>query len=159
VTVDNKRDRPLTGVHIAIGGRISDLGSIQAGQKKTFNVTRTQGETLSSFVQRYAASFQSVSQSRRQAFAASSGGRLLDLQNNSLALSFLSYTSQQWNFVIPPGLDLSDLLDQGEAVLLAWEPDYSPVTKPLNQFPTRRSHKDTLWRVAIPINTTTAPAP
>ena len=43
------------------------------------------------------------------------------------------------------------MLDQGNAVLLAWESDYSPI-KPINQFPTRRSHKDTLWRMSVPVN-------
>jgi len=33
-------------------------------------------------------------------------------------------------------------------VLFAWAADYSPV-KPMYQFSPRRSHKDTLWRVAV----------
>ena len=72
-----------------------------------------------------------------------------------MALSFVSALGPE-NFVTPPGLDLSALVEQDQAVLLAWEPDYSPI-KPLNQFPTRRSHKDTLWRVAAPVNAALVP--
>jgi hypothetical protein len=53
-------------------------------------------------------------------------------------------------FIAPPGLDLSPLLARGNAVLLAWAPDYSPV-KPMRQFTPRRSHQNTLWRVAVPV--------
>ena len=57
-----------------------------------------------------------------------------------------------------PALTSRPCAEQGNAVLLAWEPDYSPI-KPINQFPTRRSHKDTLWRMAVPINSATALSP
>jgi hypothetical protein len=54
------------------------------------------------------------------------------------------------HFIAPPGLDLSPVVEHGNAVLLAWAADYSPV-KPLRQFNPRRSQKNTLWRVAVPI--------
>ena len=76
-------------------------------------------------------------------------GRIDDLPNSSMAISFISHLADE-RFLTPPGLDLSPLLTQGNAVLLAWEPDYSPI-KPINLFPTRRSHKDTLWRIAAPV--------
>ena len=47
-------------------------------------------------------------------------------------------------------MDLSPLLDQGDAVLLAWAADYSPV-KPLNRFSAHRGRSDTLLRVAAEI--------
>jgi hypothetical protein len=77
-------------------------------------------------------------------------GRLEDAPAVSAAASFLSQTAQHGSatrFVSPPGLDLSPLLARGQAVLLAWTPDYSPL-QPLNQFTPRRSHRDTLWRVS-----------
>ena len=45
------------------------------------------------------------------------------------------------------GFDLTPLVQRGDAVLLAWAPNYSPV-KPLNQFSPRRSRRNTLLRVA-----------
>ena len=40
------------------------------------------------------------------------------------------------SFIAPPGLDLSAVVEHGNAVLLAWAADYSPV-KPLRQFSPR----------------------
>jgi hypothetical protein len=54
-------------------------------------------------------------------------------------------------FVNPPGLDLSQLVDRGSAVLLAWSPDYSPIES-LKKFNSRRGAKNTLWRVPVPIS-------
>jgi hypothetical protein len=71
-----------------------------------------------------------------------------------MAASFLAQTSGQpnvgRNFIEPPGLDLSMVVERGNAVLLAWAGDYSPV-KPLYQFSPRRSHRNTLWRLAVPV--------
>jgi hypothetical protein len=71
-----------------------------------------------------------------------------------MAASFLSHLggSQESmrHFISPPGLDLSAVVEHGNAVLLAWAGDYSPV-KTLRQFTPRRSQKNTLWRVAVPV--------
>lgn len=150
VSVTNWRDHPLTNARLAVGDRFIALGDLPARQTKTFKLPRNQGELLRDFVQSRAGGFQNASQSRQQAFGSSGSGRILDLPNSSMAVSFISNLSQE-RFISPPGLDLSPLLDQGNAVLLAWEDGYSPV-KPLNQFAARRGHKDTLWRVSVPIN-------
>jgi len=55
-----------------------------------------------------------------------------------------------FSFIAPPGLDLSSVVEHGNAVLFAWAGDYSPV-KPMNQFSPRRIHRDTLWRFAVPV--------
>ena len=61
-----------------------------------------------------------------------------------MAASFLSRLSgpqdSMRRFIAPPGLDLSSVVEHGNAVLLAWAGDYSPV-KPLRQFTPRRSQK------------------
>jgi hypothetical protein len=71
-----------------------------------------------------------------------------------MAASFLGQLgfSQNYsrNFVAPPGLDLTPVVERGNAVLLAWAPDCAP-TKPMKQFTTLRSSKQTLWRVATEI--------
>jgi hypothetical protein len=68
-------------------------------------------------------------------------------------VSFVSLLSEQqpMHFIAPPGLDLTDLVDHGYAVLLAWSSDYSPIGA-MNRFTPRRAHKDTLWRMAVPVN-------
>jgi hypothetical protein len=149
VTVQNLLDHPLTDARVAVGNRIIDLGELPANQKKTFKLTREQGSPLSDYVHRYGQGFQSAANQRQHAFGATGGGQIEDLPDSSMAISFISNLSEE-RFITPPGLDLSPLLTQGNAVLLAWESDYSPI-KPINQFNTRRSHKDTLWRIAAPV--------
>ena len=53
-------------------------------------------------------------------------------------------------FIGPPGLDMSPVLDHGTAVLFAWAGDYSPV-KSIRQFSPKRTHRDTLWRLPVPV--------
>ena len=155
VTVNNLRDHPLTSTRLAISDRIITLGELTARQTKTFTVRHDDGETLRNFVSGHANNFQNISQSRQQAFGSTGGGRILNLPDSTVAVSFISNLEQQ-RFISPPGLDLSPLLDHGNAVLLAWESGYSPIP-PLNQFPTRRGQKDTLWRMSVPINAPAAP--
>src|SRR5207247_4314400 len=113
-----------------------------------------QGTRVSDFVSRYGQTFQGAVSSRQHAFGASESGRIGDLPNSTVAVSFISRMGRQQqnymgNFVAPPGLDLSPVIERGSAVLFAWAADYSPV-KPINQFSPRRTHRDTLWRVAVP---------
>ncbi|HZQ47591.1 MAG TPA: hypothetical protein VFC07_11295 [Verrucomicrobiae bacterium] len=157
VTVKNQLDRPVTGAHLVVAGRIMELGDLPAGQTKAFKFAKEQGTPLKEFVQRYGSNFQNASTLRQRAFGNSV--RIDDLPNSSMAVSFVSNMPQNQGgngFISPPGLDLSSLIEQGNAVLLAWESDYSPI-KPINLFPTRRSHKDTLWRMSVPVNTPSAP--
>lgn len=157
VTVKNLLDRPVTGAHLVVAGRIMELGDLPAGQTKNFKFTKEQGTLLKEFVQRYGSNFQVASTQRQRAFGNNS--RIDDLPNSSMAVSFISSMPQDQGhsmFISPPGLDLSGLIEQGNAVLLAWESDYSPI-QPINQFPTRRSHKDTLWRMSVPVNISPAP--
>ncbi len=155
VMVKNLRDRALSNARLAIGDRIVDIGDLAANQTKTLQITSGQGTPLRDFVSGLAANFQGASQSRQQAFGSSGGGRIADLPNSTMAVSFISNMAQE-RFISPPGLDMSPLLDQGNAVLLAWESDYSPI-KPLNQFSTRRGQKNTLWRISVPINAGSLP--
>jgi len=48
----------------------------------------------------------------------------------------------------PTGFELSPVIQRGEAVVLAFVSDFAPV-KPLNQFTARRSHRNTLLRIAV----------
>jgi hypothetical protein len=117
-------------------------------------VSKGQGTVLRDFVWTHGQTFQNEVQSRQHAFGGRESGRLSDLPNGTIAASFLSQMSRQQNymnnFIAPPGLDLTGTIERGNAVLFAWAADYSPV-KPINQFSPRRSHRDTLWRVTVPI--------
>ncbi len=154
VTVDNRTGHRLAQASVIIEDRITNLGELPAGATKTFTVGRDQGTALRTFVSQQGAGFHGAVQARQRTFAGEDSGRIDDLPNASIAASFLSYLGgqQDWmsRFIAPPGLDLSSVLAHGNAVLLAWAPDYSPV-KTLRQFSPRRSQQNTLWRVAVPV--------
>ena len=42
-------------------------------------------------------------------------------------------------------------VERGDAVLLAWVPDFSPASQPMNRFKTVRSQRNSLFRAAIPV--------
>jgi hypothetical protein len=154
VNVENRTDRNLTGAQVVIQGYVTRLGDLPAKTTKTFTVSKEKGMLLRDFVGRYAAVFQQAVQSRQRTFGGAESGRIDDLPNGTVVASFLAQMGGQHNagrtFIEPPGLDLSAVAENGNAVLLAWAGDYSPV-KPLYQFSPRRSQRNTLWRLAIPI--------
>ncbi|MDB6125751.1 MAG: hypothetical protein JWQ71_4744 [Pedosphaera sp.] len=155
VTVENLSDHDLKNAHLVVSGRVLDLKEIPKGQKKTFGFKKEEGTGLRDFVYQHGGNFQSAIMHRHQAFGSSGSGQIQDLPNSTMAVSFVSQLANgqtQQDFVSTPGLDLSSVVEHGNAVLLAWESDFSPV-RPINQFPTRRSHKDTLWRISVPVYT------
>ena len=105
---------------------------------------------VAEFVGQRGAAFQSAVQARQKIFGGRGSGWIDDLPNGTQAASFLSQlvrtSDSSRYFLTPPGLDLSAVAEDGEAVLLAWAEDYAPV-KPMHQFKPRRSHRNTLWRV------------
>jgi hypothetical protein len=153
VIVDNRTDHKMAHVQIAIENKLFTLGDLGAKETKTFTVTKEGGMPLKDFVSKHGQSFQQAVQYRQRAFGAAESGHIDDLPNTTVAASFLSQLAQQqayMNFVAPPGLDMSPLIEHGNAVLFAWAADYSPVA-PFYRFTPRRSHRDTLWRVSVPV--------
>ncbi len=153
VIVQNKTDRAIKLAQIAIQPMIYRLGEIPAGQSKTFTVTANDGTDIRTFVQQHAPTFFTAVQQRQYAFGKSQGGQINDLTNATMAASFIQQSgNQDYNsFVVPAGLDLTRSVEHGNAVLLAWTEDFSPV-KGMNQFTPKRGFKHTLWRVPVPVN-------
>ena len=155
VRVENHTDRNLTNLQFVIEDRIFSLGALGPEETKTFPVPRGQGRVLRQFVSEQGNGFQGAVMSRQRALGATASGQIEDRASAAMAVSFLSQLGQQANyqsgFITPPGLELSPVLEQGGAVLLAWAPDYSP-TAPIYQFSPRRSHRDTLWRVTLKVD-------
>src|SRR5262249_10103972 len=152
VTVENRTDHPFAKVQIAIGNELFALGELKARESKPFTVSKGGGTPISEFVGRQGQGFQTAVQHRQQAFGSTESGHLDDLPNASVAASFLSLLARQqnyMNFSVTTGLDMSSMLEHGNAVLFAWAGDYSPV-QPFYHFTPRRSHRDTLWRVTVP---------
>ena len=151
VTVQNHTDRAARSAQLVVGDLVLPLGELPAGQSKTFSVARSDGSSLGEFVRSHGQGFQHAVQQRQYAFGQSSGGQLSDLPNAGMAASFVTQLGGGQNnqtFVVPPGLDLSRVVEHGNGVLLAWVPDYAPV-KSLNQFKPRRESRNTLWRVPV----------
>ena len=154
VTVENRTERALTNAHIVIEDYIMELGEVPAREAKTFTVSREKGTLLKGLRLPTRRGFQGAVQAQQRVFGGGGSERIDDLANGSMAASFLSLLSgpqdSMHHFISPPGLDLSAVVEHGNAVLLAWAGGYSPV-KPLRQFTPRRSQKNTLWRIAVPI--------
>lgn len=150
ITVENLLDKKITRGKLVVDGSVLDLGEIRAKETKELMLAKT-GETLSAFVQRHGANFTTAVNQRQKAFGDNTV-QIFDMAHGAMAASFVPYLrpGQQYGhnqFVAPAGMDLTPLVDRGYAVLLAWVEDYS-ATKAINKFNPRRTHKDTLLRVA-----------
>ncbi|HSU54349.1 MAG TPA: hypothetical protein VLT36_09840 [Candidatus Dormibacteraeota bacterium] len=157
VKVDNHTDHKLVNAQVVIENQVMKLGEIPANENRTFTLSRGQGTALRDFVWNYGSAFQNVVQQRQHAFGRENG-QLTDLPNCTIAASFISQLRQQennymGNFVAPPGLDMSQVIEHGGAVLFAWADDYAPV-KSLYQIKPRRAHKNTMWRIPVPVQGT-----
>lgn len=153
VVVNNHLDRPLANLKLIIAGRIIDLGELEAGKTRQLTVQDNQGVALGEFVRRTSQGFVDAARSRQQAFGGNTSGRITEVQDSCLALSFLSEgEKEQKNFELlePPGLDLAPAMNHGQAIVVGWSANFSPV-KGMNLFSPRRSQKDTMWRLSVPL--------
>jgi hypothetical protein len=154
VQLENKTEQNLSNVQLVIDDRIIALGNLSRQETRTQSVSRRDGIALRNFVANYGGNFQNAVVSRQHALGSTSSGQIEDKPNSAMAVSFISQLNgaqaYQNNFVSPPGLDLSQLLEHGGAVLLAWAGNYAPI-KPIYQFSPRRIQHDTLWRYPIKI--------
>lgn len=154
VSVENRLDQPLTHARLVVAGKVFELGALTARQPMTFTFAPSQGVALREFATRMGSQFQSAAQSRQRALGSSAW--LSDAPNASQAASFTAQLGRDQGpygsaFIAPPGLDLSPLVERGQAVLLAWAADSAPV-EPLNQFKPKRTKRDTLYRLAVSVS-------
>ena len=161
ITVTNRLNRPLTNARLVCRERVYDLGELPAEKTSTFTFVRGQGQTLEAFLGgtvAKAGDFSQAAQERHRAFGADPSQRIWDMPASTTAASFisghqLSVNSQMGysaGFLAPNGLDLGDLLDRGLGILIAWDAGHS-LAKPIYQFSPRRSQRNTLLRLAVPI--------
>jgi hypothetical protein len=151
VRVENRTDHKIANSEAVLDNMMYSLGEVPAHETKTFAVNKTRGMQVANYVFNYGQGFQNAVTTRQRAFGGSQSGQLGDPFNSCVAASFLSYLGRQQpgygnSFVSSPGLDLSAVAQQGQSILFAWAPGYSPVPPNYN-FTPRRSHKDTFWRV------------
>jgi hypothetical protein len=152
-TVENRLGRALTHARLVVAGRVFELGELPAGRNKRALLEVGRGADLHEFSARFGGEFQNVAQSRRRVLGSSAW--IGDLANASQAVSFVAPRGlaggTPGEFVAPPGLDLSLLVDRGQAVLLAWAADSAPVA-PLIEFKPRRGQRNTLYRISATVS-------
>lgn len=153
VRLDNRSEALVASAQLVLDRKIFDLGSLAAGTSTNLTLEKWRGADLASYVQAQAGGvMQAALQQRHQAFATGQGAFIDNPREACFAASFIGMAQPQQaynRFVVPAGLDLVPLLERGDAVLLAWTPNWTPV-KPMNRFSPSRSHRDTLLRVAAP---------
>ena len=157
LTVENQSGKAISAARLAVGENIFEVGEIAAGQTKTveLNGDRANTHLLQSFISGFSGQYQAAVQERQYAFGRRGSGRIDDMATASMVASFLGEGNEVRggrNFVASQGLDISDVVARGKAVLLAWSPDAAPVPA-LNQFKTKRTAANTLWRLPISITT------
>jgi hypothetical protein len=155
ITVENRLNRELKELRLVVQNRVYTLGNLPPNKVSTYTVEQN-GMLLRDFVFQNAGQFSGAVQGRQSAFG-DNASRWLEL--NSANLAAVSFVSQwanpdqsQRNFVCPGGLELSPLIDRGDAVVLAWDPDHAPPGGPLNQFKTTRTQRNTMLRLAVPVS-------
>ncbi len=153
ITIDNKTGRAFTRAHIALAGRIFDLGELPAQKTRTFTLARERGTMLNDFANSVGGELRAAAETRHTSFGNSPVGAL-DVPLASMAASFSSLINRKENdlgrFLTPKGLDLAGEVSHGRGVLLAWDADHS-FTTPINRFSARRLHRDTLLRLVFPV--------
>ncbi len=153
LTVNNDLDHPMASLHAVLDGRIYTLGEVPANQSKTFTVKTGQGTLVSDMARQYGERFRTAVGNLRSSFG-NNVNPITDVPQAATAASFLTYVNmggqQTWNnFTGPSNLDLSRFSGEGYAILLAWDTGHSPSA--LNQFTPKRFHRDTLFRLVVPV--------
>jgi hypothetical protein len=150
VVVDSRLDQDLKDVRLVLGDQVYTLGEVPAWKTLTLELAGRPSTNLTNLVVPQAGRFASLVQKRQQAFGTEA--RVSDIPATVMAAGFASLSESQDQFgnrnqfITPPGFDLTALAQQGQAVLLAWAPGYSPVNS-ITRFTPRRRHQDTLLRV------------
>jgi len=154
VKIENQSGQKLTDARLVIGSKLFTIGDVAANETKTKTLNVSQGTTLRDFIYTNGQQFQNAVQGRQHAFGGRESGQISNMPDSTIAASFLSQLGRQdqymGGFIAPPGLDLSGVVERGNAVLFAWAEDYSPI-KPMHQFNPKRAHKNTMFRVAAAI--------
>ncbi len=161
VEVENRLDVKVTQAKLVVQGQVLDVGDVPAGETKRLQLAKRGGATLRAFSQMHAGNFGGAVSRRQAAF----GDNQVQIENvplSAMAASFVSQSSPDrpnqhsgnhpfsGGFVTTPGQELTELVERGDAVLLAWAAGHAPV-KPMHQFSPRRVHRDTLFRVGAAI--------
>ena len=154
----NQLDRPLSELRLVAADRVFELGSLPANQTTNLVLAIHKGKALLDYFS--PVDFERMTtavEQRRAAFRGGQNVELGDLARYASAACFYSQFKQQQNqatlyskFYGPASLDLSAVVKQGQAVLLAWDAKHAP-NRAINQFNPLRFSRDTLFRWTMPV--------
>lgn len=153
LSLQNQTPRAVTTAELVVGDNIFAVGEVAAGQSKVIKLKAADARNLRDFLRGNGASYYSAVQERQYAFGRRQGGRIEDRPTAGVVASFLSQLDQRqqgMGFISSHGLDLADSLRPDRALLLAWSPDETPIP-PVNQFKTKRTTVNTMWRIPIAV--------
>ena len=150
VLLENLGTQTVESVGLVVGDRFFELDGVASGGKRTDSIDSSLGTPLREFVTSSSSSYDRALASRRQALGETI--RLNDVSRHSQVVSFISESQSRGRntrgFLSPPGMDLSALAQRGDAVVLLYYPDHSPIT-PMNGFRVSRNKRGTLMRMAV----------
>lgn len=158
IRLENKLKEPVQNAWLVIGERVYELPRLGPGEGRQVTFAINSGQSLGQFVQQNTANFSMAASRRKDAFGDSRSNFLPNPPVHLAAASFLKDLpfvnnnqpyQQRGEFILPGGFDLSEGLKQGQACVLAWAGGYSPIAA-LNKFESRRTSRDTLFRVMVP---------
>ena len=152
IDVENLLDRSLTEARAVYKGQVFELGTLPAREMKSFALDPGAGVPLTQWVMQHGAEFQSAARSRHRALGDETQGRLENLPLTSMVASFSAEFPRPGNqraFIAPPGLDLTALVERGDAVVMAWDANES-YTEPVNRFKPPVLQRNSLLRLAAP---------
>jgi hypothetical protein len=153
----NKSANAYKQTYIAVMGRIYPLGALAAHATNAVTVRYDQGIMLVDFERLNNISMLSAAEQRSRSFG-NNNTHIDNLSAGAVAVSITSMLNQgpsshnpyQSGLISPVGLDLGDQLKRDQGVFFAWAEDHSPIP-PMNKFTSRRTHRNTLLRVVLPM--------
>jgi hypothetical protein len=150
--LENRSGRTLPSLRLALDGRIHDLPMAPPGSSH-YDLGATSNAPLSEFLTRGHRALVRAMQGRQTAFATGNETQLDDLPYWAAVISLMRLAPEVPElggaFLAPAGLDLSQALADGQAVLLAWLPERSAVPR-WTRFDARRGQRHTLYRLTVP---------
>lgn len=148
--LQNDSGRRLGPLWILTGDRWVEIPELPSGATQQVDASQGRSGTMGDLVGAWDGGFQAAISQREDTFGGGERQPIDDWARASVAASLPSMLhSPNGNYVWPAGFDLAPLLRRGDSVVLAWLPD-TTLAPPLNRFPTARSRKGALIRLAVP---------
>ena len=156
LNIENKLNHPVSEAHLVFNGRVYKVGDLASGEKRSFVPAGNPGIPLRDFVRNHGSMFFGAVEQRQSSFGAARADVFPEMATSVMAASFITLLNNNEagnyrTFLTAPQVDLTSVAEKETALLLAWDSNHS-LTQPQNKFAPRRSHRDTLLRLAVPLD-------